>query len=195
MDAAADPLTALPESTKFRICVAKSQTHCIGVEYRGTEQPPKILLQDVDVQDDSQLFMRVGPDRLMHCESGNFMHTRLCYATAHNIEAPHEGNGTEIVLMPSSSCDDQRWVYGEPSFHGGKVLRHYKDGRGVEVHGWPCRHGQTMGCEHAVHETCKGSTYFFVPEPDQKKKPDPAVGVAAACLAVSIGIGIGIGRM
>lgn len=200
-DAAADPLTSLPESTKFRICVAKSQTHCIGVEYRGTEQPPKILLQDVDVQDDSQLFMRVGPDRLMHCESGNFMHTRLHYATAHNIEAPHEGNGTEIVLMPSSSCDDQRWVYGEPSFHGGKVLRHYKDGRGVEVHGWPCRHGQTMGCEHAVHGECKGSTYVFVPEPDQKKQPDPAtaatipVGGVVACLAVSIGIGIGIGRM
>jgi hypothetical protein len=189
-DAPTEPLTTLPESTKFRICVAKSRTHCIGVEYRGTEQPPKILLQDVDARDDSQLFMRVGPDRLMHCESGNFMHTRLHYATAHNIEATHEGNGSEIILMPSSSSDDQRWVYSEPSFHRGKVLRHYKDGRGVEVHGWPCRHGQSMGCEHAIHEECKGSTYVFVPD---QKELDPAtpVGVAVACLAVSIGIGIG----
>jgi len=41
------------------------------------------------------------------------------------------------------------------------VLRHYKDGRGVAIHGGEVDDGENVGCENAVHHECKGISYIL----------------------------------
>ena len=53
---------------------------------------------------------------------------------------------------------------GEQCFHGGRVLRHFKDGRAVDVHGWEFNHGGNMGCENSAHATADGISYIFIPQ-------------------------------
>jgi hypothetical protein len=43
--------------------------------------------------------------------------------------------------------------------HGGAILRHFGDGRGVDVHGWSFTDGGNMGVENSVHSDCKGVCY------------------------------------
>ena len=42
-----------------------------------------------------------------------------------------------------------------------QVLRHFKDGRAVDVHGWNMSDGNNMGCENSVHGDCRGVSYVF----------------------------------
>ena len=41
------------------------------------------------------------------------------------------------------------------------MLRHYGDGRGVDVHGWSFRDGGNMGTEHSAHASCHGLRYVI----------------------------------
>ena len=44
---------------------------------------------------------------------------------------------------------------------GLQVLRHFKDGRAVDVHGWNMSDGNNMGCENSCHSDCRGVSYVF----------------------------------
>ena len=41
------------------------------------------------------------------------------------------------------------------------MLRHYKDGRGVDIHGWQVDDGENVGCENSVCHECKGISYIL----------------------------------
>jgi hypothetical protein len=70
-------------------------------------------------------------------------------------------------------------VLGPEEFHGGKVLRHYKDGRGVDVHGWRFSDGGSMGVENSVHTDCKGVSYILQPAAAEAAALETAVGFGA----------------
>ncbi len=42
------------------------------------------------------------------------------------------------------------------------MLRHYRDGRGVDVHSWSFKNGGNMGVENSVRENCKGVSYILI---------------------------------
>ena len=41
------------------------------------------------------------------------------------------------------------------------MLRHYKDGRDVNIHQRKVDDGENVGCENAVHSACKGGSYIL----------------------------------
>ena len=65
------------------------------------------------------------------------------------------------VTRPEDLSDAQRWVVGPEAFHGGKVLRHFKDGRAVDIHGWNLKPDNNVGCENSAHSDCRGCSYVF----------------------------------
>lgn len=163
LDPAPD-LCALSECTPFRICVAKQHNLCLDI--RPSEHGPHVYLENVDADKMSQLWCRAGADVLKHVASGQVLHAPTKYATAASLEEPWEDNHSPLVLRDPDGSDAQRWVHGQPGeeeFHGGKVLRHYRDGRGVEIHGWDLKSGANMGLENAVNATCDGCSYVFLP--------------------------------
>merc|ERR1719473_1152060 len=83
-----------------------------------------------------------------NCHSGEFLDSDLQYIHINNITEVWCSNGTVLRTAPRSDGPSQRWVYGPEEFHGGKVLRHYMDGRGVDVHGWRFKDGGNVGEEH-----------------------------------------------
>merc|ERR1712167_74845 len=92
--------------------------------------------------------------------SGEFLESQTMYIVVNNMNHPWSCNGTELRTAPCNHQDSQRWVFGPEEFHGGKVLRHYLDGRGVDVHGWNIKNdGNNMGVENSVHGDCKGISY------------------------------------
>merc|ERR1711959_551331 len=100
-------------------------------------------------------------DRFKNVFSGEFLDSSTQYAFVQNAGAPWECNGSALRTTPGNNQDSQRWVLGPEEFHGGKVLRHYMDGRGVDVHGWDFKDGGNMGVENSVHDECDGVAYVL----------------------------------
>lgn len=139
--------------------------HCC-LDIRPGAHGPEVYLALVDEGTAAQEWCRVGADGLQHVATGQLLHAHVTYATTLNLDRPWEGNHSPLGLRDADGSAEQRWVYsqaGEEEFHGGRVLRHYRDGRGVEVHGWQFVGGTNMGCENAVHSSCDGCSYVFVP--------------------------------
>ena len=62
----------------------------------------------------------------------------------------------------------EAWDDDDFTLSAGKCLRHFKDGRVVDVHGWKFSDGGGMGCENSchgyamVHGVNKGSSWILV---------------------------------
>jgi len=110
---------------------------------------------------EKQKWRLVDGDQIQNAETGRFLHTDVVYPLVLSLEQPWDCNHSDLVLREQDFSDNQRWVWGPEEFNGGKVLRHYKDGRGVDVHGWQFANGGNVGCENAVHADCKGNCYIF----------------------------------
>ena len=126
-----------------------------------TKDAHEVYLASVAADPAEQTWRLVAADRLQHVASGRFLHAEQKYATVTEWNAPWEGNHSDLVTRPEEASDSQRWVFGPESFYGGKVLRQYKSGRGVDIHGWSMHDGNNVGVENSVHGKCKGVSYVF----------------------------------
>lgn len=168
VDVEADTRWAAPSSPiadvagEFLIQPGAAPGLCLAVRADGyTKDPHEVYLQAVQGDTAAQRWRLVGLDRLQHVATGLFLHTETKYPVAANVNAPWAGNHTNLVLRPEDGSDRQRWVLGPDEFHGGKVLRHFKDCRGVDVHGWRMQDGNNMGCENSTHSDCRGVSFVF----------------------------------
>jgi len=105
----------------------------------------------------------VGTDHLQHVESGLFLTTNTKYVHINDTDHIWEGNHTDLELKEKSAGDvwEQRWVLGHAMDPADmpSILRHYGDGRCVDVHGWHFSDGGNMGTEHSAHAECSGTRY------------------------------------
>ena len=117
----------------------------------------------------AQRWRLVNHCTIQHVQSGRFLHTEVKYANVTHLDAPWSGNHTHLVTRPQElkegsglPADTQRWTYGPEEFYGGKVLRHFKDGRAVDVHDWQVtNNGNNVGCENSAHGENKGTSFVF----------------------------------
>eukprot|EP00929_Paragymnodinium_shiwhaense_P034220 TRINITY_DN18653_c0_g1_i1.p1 TRINITY_DN18653_c0_g1~~TRINITY_DN18653_c0_g1_i1.p1 ORF type:complete len:847 (+),score=134.76 TRINITY_DN18653_c0_g1_i1:79-2619(+) len=152
----------LPSDAVFAIKVASSRSFCLSYRSDGyTKDPFEVYLAKFDGSD-KQKWRLVGGDQIQNVGCGLFMHTDHIHAFLNDLSEIWDGNHSDIVLREQDFSDKQRWVHGPEEFNGGKVLRHYGDGRGVDVHGWQVNtDGGNVGCESSVHADCIGITYVF----------------------------------
>jgi len=156
------PIVAVGEDAEFLIQPSSAPNLCLAVRDDGyTKDPYEVYLAKVAQDPAAQKWRLVRNDTFQHVASGRFLHSETKYAFLESVDNPWEGNHTDLVTRPQDFSDAQRWVYGAPEFHGGKVLRHFKDGRGVDVHGWNMSDGNNVGCENSVHSDCRGVSYVF----------------------------------
>lgn len=136
---------------------------CLAVRSDGyTKDPFEVYLAKTDASD-NQKWRVVDVDRIQHVATGRFLHSRTMYAILKNAEEPWEGNHTNLVTRPSDGSDAQRWLLDQvpDSKEGWHVLRHFKDGRVVDVHNWQFGDGGNVGCENAAHSYCLGCSFSF----------------------------------
>jgi len=128
----------------------------------------------------------VDGDSFQNVGNGEFLDSELKYAFISDPSHPWEGNHTDLRTAPRNLNGQQKWVYGPEEFYGGKILRHYLDGRGVDVHGWNVEnHGNDIGVENSVHGDCKGLCYIFrlcCEEDDSSSGKEPEQGIAELAL-------------
>jgi hypothetical protein len=162
----------IPDGARFAIKVACSRDYCLSYRSDGyTKDPFEVYLAKFDGSS-KQMWRLVGGDQIQNVATGRFLHADVLYPFLFSLDEPWENNHSDLVLREQSFLDEQRWIYGPEEFHGGKVLRHYKDGRAVDVHGWEVANdGNNVGCENSVHADCKGCSYIF----DVISEPSPHV--------------------
>jgi hypothetical protein len=160
---AREPIVDVPAGAEFLIQPSSAKDFCLAVRADGyTGDSHEVFLARVDAADTTaQRWRLVGEDTIEHVASGRFLHTDVKYAYVRNPDAPWEGNHSNLVTRPQDFSDAQRWRVGPEEFHNGKVLRHFKDGRAVDVHGWNMSDGNNMGCENSCHSDCRGVSYVF----------------------------------
>lgn len=153
-------LAELPPDAEFLIQPAACRDTCLAVRADGyTKDPFEVFLQRVNSSRAQR--WRLVEDTLQHVESGLFLHSQTRYPVSRQVERVWEGNHSHLVLREQDFSDEQRWTFTDEK-HGGKVLRHFKDGRGVDVHGWQIsRDGNNMGVENSCHSDCRGTSYVF----------------------------------
>merc|ERR1712054_27562 len=101
-------------------------------------------------------------DRFQNVGNGKYLDSDLSYAFVHDLSHIWHGNHTDLRTAERTETGSQKWVLGPEEFHGGKVLRHWMDGRGVDVHDWAVeKDGANMGVENSVHGECKGISYVL----------------------------------
>ena len=117
--------------------------------------------------------------------NGECLHTETKYITIHNASHVWDHNQTDLVTKPADSSEQQKWLFGfggpqkerwghkhsvaveawgdgDVTLSAGKCLRHFKDGRVVDVHGWSFKHEGKMGCENSCHGVNKGTSWVLV---------------------------------
>jgi hypothetical protein len=158
----AAPIVPDIEGAEFLIQPAANKKLCLGVRADGyTKDPFEVYLASVQEDTTAQRWRLVRNCTFQHVETGRFLHSEIKYAFVRKVNAPWEGNHTHLVTRPEDFSDAQRWVVGPEEFHGGKVMRHFKDGRGVDIHGWNLAANNNVGCENSVHTDCRGVSYVF----------------------------------
>jgi len=140
----------------------KDRDHCIG--WTGG----RVCVVHLKSRDAACVQWRVvGTDRLQHVESGKFLTTNTKYVHIENIDHIWEGNHSDLELQEEKDEGDwsQRWVLGHANDPKDTpdILRHYGDGRAVDVHGWHFSDGGNMGTEHSAHSECRGVQYEICP--------------------------------
>jgi hypothetical protein len=154
------PILDLPAGAVFLMQPAANRDYCLSVRSGGyTKDEHEVFLAKVDGS--AKQYWRLIGDQFQHVSTGRYLDSETKYPFLWNLEHPWEGNHSHLVTRKRNSSDSQRWVVGPEEFHGGKVLRHFKDGRGVDVHGWQFQDGQNVGCENSLHADCKGISWVF----------------------------------
>lgn len=165
------PIVPDVDGAEFLIQPAADKSLCLAVRADGyTKDPFEVYLASVGQDTSAQRWRLVRNCTFQHVESGRFLHSETKYARVKNVGEPWMDNHTDLVTRPEDFSDRQRWVVGPEEFHGGKVLRHFKDGRGVDIHGWNLSPDNNVGCENSVHADCRGISYVFTVVP---KTPAP----------------------
>jgi len=154
------PIADVPVGVEFHIAVAKAPEFCLAVG-SCAKNPSTVKLAAIKDGDSKQKWTLEG-DRFRNVDSGEYLDASTQYAFVHDIYAPWHRNHSHLQTAPCNNQDSQRWVLGPEEFHGGKVLRHYLDGRAVDVHGWNFKHGGNMGLENSVHGDCDGVSYVLL---------------------------------
>jgi len=153
------PIAEVPEGAPFYIApaIAAGRGFCLAV---GKEEakPSKVKLAKI-TGDDRQKWTLEDGDAFRNVATGEYLDADTQYAFTKDAHHPWDGNHSDLRTAPRSLVGTQKWVFGPESFHGGLVLRHYLDGRGVDVHGWQFKDGGNMGVENSVHGDCKGISY------------------------------------
>ena len=101
---------------------------------------------------------------LRNVASGEFLDSDVKYPFCKDVSAVWEGGHTDLRTRPRDDASaNQRWVFDEDhKYHGGFLLRHFRDGRGVDVHGWKTDNdGNNVGVENSVHGDCKGIVWVL----------------------------------
>merc|ERR1711862_632434 len=164
------PLPSLPiipdldEGAVFLIqpAIDSSRGLCLAIRSDGyTKDDHEVYLAAVASDKTEQLWRLVRNCTFQHVASGRFLHSETKYAYVRDIKHPWEDNHTDLVTRPEDQSDAQRWVLGPEEFHGGMVFRHFRDGRGVDIHGWQMNDNNNVGCENSVHGPCNGISYVF----------------------------------
>eukprot|EP00756_Hemistasia_phaeocysticola_P012784 Hpha_TRINITY_DN15227_c1_g9::TRINITY_DN15227_c1_g9_i2::g.65268::m.65268 len=138
------------------IVCKNSHKYCLGVK------DGKVCCRERGAGCESVQWRVVGRDHLQHVGSGLFLTTDTKYVNVTENSHIWEDNGTDLELKENSGEDvwEQRWVLDhsmDPAEH--QILRHYGDGRCVDVHGWQFKDGGNMGTEHSAHAECTGIQY------------------------------------
>merc|ERR1711988_1486864 len=153
------PLADVAQGKEFYIAVAKARDFCLAVGMIEID-PSKVKLSRV--RNDSRCkWTLVHGDTFRNVHTGHFLDTDTMYAFVRDVSEIWSGNHTSLYTRPQNFSASQRWVMGPEEYHGGKVLRHFLDGRGVDVHGWSFKHGGNVGVENSVHHTCDGISYVL----------------------------------
>lgn len=156
------PLAEGLQDEEFYIACAAN--HGFGLAVGKCDKDPKKVKLSALTGDQRQKWRLVDNDGFQNVSSGLFLDSELKYAFITDARHPWEDNHTALTTAPRNLNGQQKWVYGPEEFHGGKVLRHWLDGRGVDVHGWKVDgDGGNMGVENSVHSDCKGICYVFLP--------------------------------
>jgi len=164
--------------------VVHGTEYCMQVFEGGKVKCGKI--DGSDAQKWKMITAADGLMQLMNVGNGEFLHTETQYVMIHDQSHVWEGNGTALVTKPQDLSEQQKWVLGfggppekrwghknqgpvgawpdddDLTESAGKCLRHFKDGRVVDVHGWHFSHGGGMGCENSCHGDNKGTSWMFV---------------------------------
>jgi len=169
----------LPAGAVFLMQPAANRDYCLSVRSGGyTKDAHEVFLAKVDGS--AQQYWRLIGDQFQHVSTGRYLDSETKYPFLWDLEHPWEGNHSHLVTRKQNSSDSQRWVVGPEEFHGGKVLRHFKDGRGVDVHGWQFHDGGNVGCENSLHADCKGICWVFTVVDGAATVDTAASGVNAA---------------
>jgi len=156
-------ITDVPAGVEFHIKPALNKDVCLSTRADGyTKDPFEVYLAQVDGSL-KQKWKLVDGNQFQNVETGQFLDSELKYAFMNNCDHIWEDNHSDLRTRPQDYSDAQKWVLGPEEFHGGKVLRHFKDGRAVDVHGWNLKDGNNMGCENSIHSDCKGISYILSP--------------------------------
>jgi len=164
------PIADIPEGVQFYICPAASQKFALTVGH-DEDKPNSVKLGKIDQGrwGDQQKWTLVDGDGFRNVGNGEYLDSDLSYAFLHDNSEIWNANHTDLITAGRRLDGRQKWVLGPEEFHGGKVLRHWMDGRGVDVHGWQIeKDGGNMGVENSVHGDCKGISYVLslCDEPD-----------------------------
>merc|ERR1711988_1355296 len=142
------------------ICPGAAQGFCLTVGH-DPKQPESVKNGKI-TRDAGQKWTLVDGDRFRNVGNGEFLDSDLSYAFVHHLSEIWDSNHSDLRTAPRTETGSQKWVLGPEEFHGGKVLRHWMDGRGVDVHGWAVeKDGGNMGVENSVHGECKGISYVL----------------------------------
>ena len=138
--------------------------------------------------DQHQRWKLVGQDgamQIINVGNGECLHTETKYITIHDQSHVWDDNGTDLVTKPADLSEQQKWLFGfggptqeqwahkhkvaveawgddDLTLSAGKCLRHFKDGRVVDVHDWRFKDGGKMGCENSCHAENKGTSWILV---------------------------------
>lgn len=152
------PIAAIPDGAEFYISPAASQG--FGLMVGHDEKEPETVKLAKLTGDPCQKWTLVDGDAFRNVGNGEFLDADLAYSFVHHDSHVWEGNHTDLRTAPRTMTGSQKWVLGPEEFHGGKVLRHWMDGRGLDVHGWQVeKDGGNVGVENSVHGDCKGISY------------------------------------
>ena len=162
---------ARPED-EFTLRVAKARAFCIGLRAADGESVCCRSVGDSGDESPSEHRWRVvDGDRLQHVVTGKYLVSTPRYIRVTNDSHVWADNHTDLIVAEAGDPrfpDPRawRWVLGgagdETHHDGGEVLRHYGDGRCVDVHGWQFKNGGNMGVENSAHGACDGVAYVMV---------------------------------
>merc|ERR1719409_1578870 len=161
------PIWEVPEGAAFYIAPAHAagRGYCLAVG-KDAEKPWRMKLAQITGADQQKWTLEAG-DAFRNVATGEYLDADVQYAFIKDAHHPWSGNHSELRTAPRNLGGTQKWVFGPESFHGGQVLRHYLDGRGVDVHGWQFRDGGNMGVENSIH----GDWGPPLPLPERRNPP------------------------